>query len=319
MSGTRIARARRGRRRLSALAAAVAMTLLSVIGAGVAASPAQAQQPGFVYADAGDAQTCALATTTAVAYCWGANGHGESTPPWGWTFKQIATGWEFSCGLGGDGVVTCWGKPHYGVFSPGRQQWTVPGTFKQIDISPTGFTGCGILVSGSLRCWDGWDGSTASSTATSALPPSGTFISVAADRDFSCGVRSNFTAVCWGDYRPFPKTDGSFVQVTKGNRFTCFLKLDQNITCQGENANGQAPSLVVGPFTSVSAGGAHACGLRTTGTIVCWGAWGAADFGQTKVPAGTWKQVSAGYYHTCGIRSDNMLVCWGDNSSGQRV
>ena len=27
--------------------------------------------------------------------------------------------------------------------------------------------------------------------------------------------------------------------------------------------------------------------------------------------------VSAGFYHSCGVRSDGTVACWGDNSSGQ--
>jgi len=29
------------------------------------------------------------------------------------------------------------------------------------------------------------------------------------------------------------------------------------------------------------------------------------------------ESLSAGYRHTCGIRSDGSLVCWGDNTYGQ--
>ncbi len=317
---------RRGRL-LSTLIAAVAILGGSFVQF---AEPADAQQASFVYVDAGLQQTCAIKATTAVVYCWGANNYGQSTPPWGWTFKQIATGDEMTCGLGGDGVVTCWGAPHYGLYSPSRQQWRVPGTFKHIDIAPDGFTGCGIQVSGSLKCWDGAYGGTATANDVGTNTPSGTFISVAANDTFSCGVRSDNTAVCWGAGdrgQPLPNTAGTFLQVSMAGASTCFLRTNRDITCQGDNRWGQAPALVAGPFSSVSVGGAHACGLKTTGAIVCWGVQpykpGTAqqvlppNFGQTVVPAGTWKQVSAGELHTCGIRSDNMLVCWGDNTYGR--
>ena len=52
---------------------------------------------------------------------------------------------------------------------------------------------------------------------------------------------------------------------------------------------------------SVSAGGGHTCGIRSDGTLACWGL--NVD-GQTTPPAGTFAQVSAGGRHTCGIRSD---------------
>ena len=69
-----------------------------------------------------------------------------------------------------------------------------------------------------------------------------------------------------------------------------------------------------GTFTEVAAGGYHTCGLKTDGTLACWG-YNAS--GQSTPPAGTFTQVAAGYAHTCGVRTDGAFVCWGDNSYGQ--
>ena len=69
-----------------------------------------------------------------------------------------------------------------------------------------------------------------------------------------------------------------------------------------------------GGFTQVSAGYLHTCGVRTDGTLACWG--GNSD-GQATPPDGTFTQVSAGYLHTCGVRTDGTLACWGRNDSGQ--
>ncbi len=33
--------------------------------------------------------------------------------------------------------------------------------------------------------------------------------------------------------------------------------------------------------------------------------------------AGTFASVSAGAYHTCGVRTDGTIACWGDNDYGQ--
>jgi alpha-tubulin suppressor-like RCC1 family protein len=57
-----------------------------------------------------------------------------------------------------------------------------------------------------------------------------------------------------------------------------------------------------------------ACGLKTDGTLACWGDNG---FGQSTPPAGTFTQVAAGGYHACGVKTDGAFVCWGDNNSGQ--
>ncbi len=63
-----------------------------------------------------------------------------------------------------------------------------------------------------------------------------------------------------------------------------------------------------GPSRQVSAGAHHTCGLKTDGTLACWGR---NDYGQATPPAGTFSQVSAGGYHTCGLKTDGTLACWG--------
>jgi hypothetical protein len=70
-----------------------------------------------------------------------------------------------------------------------------------------------------------------------------------------------------------------------------------------------------GTFNQVSAGGWHSCGIRSDGTLACWGN---SDYGQlNNIPTGTFSQISTNYNHTCGIKSDGTLACWGDNSWGQ--
>jgi len=67
---------------------------------------------------------------------------------------------------------------------------------------------------------------------------------------------------------------------------------------------------------TISAGDFHTCGLKSDGTLACWGR---NDSGQAAPPAGTFTQVSAGSYHTCGLKSSGWLrfTCWGANSQGQ--
>ena len=85
------------------------------------------------------------------------------------------------------------------------------------------------------------------------------------------------------------------------------------VACWGESGAGQSkpPS---GTFQQVAAGWYHTCGLRTNGTVVCWG--DDSDKPPLNPPSGTFKQVSSHYNHTCGIRTDDTVACWGVVSEG---
>ena len=83
------------------------------------------------------------------------------------------------------------------------------------------------------------------------------------------------------------------------------------------------------PWAHVAAGGDASCGIRTDGTLWCWGAgsWGQLGRGSltdqdqprqvTTPAAGGWASITAGTTHTCATRTDSTLWCWGNNDSGQ--
>jgi alpha-tubulin suppressor-like RCC1 family protein len=83
----------------------------------------------------------------------------------------------------------------------------------------------------------------------------------------------------------------------------------------------------------VSVGETHTCGIKTAGTLWCWGDNGLGTVGDgtttdrttpvqiTVAGATTWSTVSAGYYSTCAVPATGAaagkLFCWGDNGSGR--
>ena len=145
--------------------------------------------------------------------------------------------------------------------------------------------------------------------------PSGSFTSVSAGAWHSCGVRSNGTAVCWGnnDSGQSDAPSGSFTSVSAGGGHSCGVRSSGTAVCWGGNSSERSDA-PWGSFTSVSAGWGHSCGVRSNGTAVCWGdnSWGRSD-----APSGSFTSVSAGGGHSCGVRSNGTAVCWGDNYWGQ--
>ena len=107
-----------------------------------------------------------------------------------------------------------------------------------------------------------------------------------------CAIRTDNSVACWGTY-----DRGS--QVTQTGDFETISPPDYvRIT---------APE---GRFTSVSAGRDHICGVRTDGSVACWGD---DSFGKATPPQGGFVSVGAGWHHTCGVRTDRSVACWGSN------
>jgi alpha-tubulin suppressor-like RCC1 family protein len=65
----------------------------------------------------------------------------------------------------------------------------------------------------------------------------------------------------------------------------------------------------------VGAGYQYTCGLRTDGTITCWGL---GVYDQTASPEGKFLTIATYMYEACGVRVDHSAICWG-NRPGQRL
>ncbi|MFH1436851.1 MAG: hypothetical protein ABIJ56_14180 [Pseudomonadota bacterium] len=78
----------------------------------------------------------------------------------------------------------------------------------------------------------------------------------------------------------------------------------------------------------ISVGGEHACAIRSSGGVKCWGAGESGQLGNafvlpSAVPVdveglgGRAVAVSSGAAHTCAVMDDAAVKCWGLNASGQ--
>ena len=250
----------------------------------------------FVSISAGQKYTCGIGTDGTVG-CWGLNHFDQATPPDG-VFVFVDTGRLHTCGVRTDGAIVCWGGDDDDPEPP-------DGEFTSVSAGH-GHT-CAVRVDSTVACWgDDDDGQ--------STPPAGEFVSVSAGHDHACGVRTDGTLECWGSEGFSNQTTppvGQFDSVSAWN-LSCGVRTDGTVACWGGTISDPEPP--DGEFTYVSVGENHTCGLRADSTVQCWGS---DHFGQSTPPGGKFVAVSAGLYHTCGVRTDGSAVCWGSDNDGQ--
>lgn len=231
------------------------------------------------------------------------------------------------------------------------------------------FHTCAALTTGAVYCWgisDQWgrlgSGAGAASTTPLLVPDVIGSDGLVVSGQYNCALSPD-TRYCWGDnalgelgtgqisaseLTPVA-LDNSALGLTSlavGFQHTCGVAQDE-IWCWGHNETGElglgaasdpvpTPTAVGSGYARVTAGGAHTCGLKTSGELECWGLNESLEVG---VPAGRvipaparpgcddasagnacfvdYSSVGAGGFHTCAIRKSGALFCWGGNRDGQ--
>ncbi len=265
--------------------------------------------------------------------CWGYDQYGQvdgapnatspyyssGSPPGGGTFTQVSAGGNHTCGIRTSGTMLCWGDDQYGQVDgvPGSYSSGSPpggGTFTEVSAGETHT--CGIRTSGTILCWgddqygqvDGVPNSTSPHYSAGSPPGGGTFSQVTSGGNHTCGLRTDGTIFCWGYdadgevdgnpnlVSPFyssgsPPAAGSFTQITAGYNYTCGIKTDGSVLCWGNDFNGQVDGSPVQTGTSYSLG--------------------------SPPGGGTFSEIGAGDYHTCGIKTNGTSFCWGFDGFGE--
>lgn len=262
------------------------------------------------------------------AYCWGRGGYGalgngstaDGAKPrtkvlGDLTWKAIAAGEDFTCGITTAGAAYCWGYNTSGQLGTGNTTHTssptpVTGTFSSIAVG-LNFT-CALTTSGAAYCWgDDSEGQLGNGVGRSdsnvpvAVSGGLTFTQLAVGGVFACGLTSSGAAYCWGQNNEAQLGDGSTI-------------------------GRETPVQVSGGFTfsSITTGGAHACGLTSAGVGYCWGSNGSgrlgigsgvANSGAPVAIAGSLRlsSISAGADHACATTTAGLGYCWGLNNLGQ--
>ena len=158
-------------------------------------------------------------------------------------------------------------------------------------VSAGGLHTCGVRIDGTVACWgsnDTLDGR----TARQAIPPAGQFASISAGTDHNCGVRRDGTVACWGsgDQGEATPPEGEFASVSAGNDHTCGVKKDGSVECWG--------------FDRFSIDGVS---IKDGGEFIS----------QFAPPQGEFASVSTMRFTTCGVRTDGSVECWGGNVYGE--
>jgi alpha-tubulin suppressor-like RCC1 family protein len=317
---------------------------------------APSQVLAFRRVTAGDGFTCGL-TTAGLAYCWGSNevgalGIGDrpgpeacsglpcSTTPvrvvGGLVFRQLSAGWVHACGVTPNNRLFCWGHNHTGQLGDGtaadspRPIRIARGlAFRQV--SAGDLHTCAVTTDGAAYCWGHnqlgplGDGTTDGSSLPVRVVGGLAFREVAAGNQFTCGVTTADVAYCWG------------AGIGNNTGESCFGG-------DGFSPCSTRPVRVLRrlPFSRLSAGLGHVCGVTTEAVAYCWGSNDDGQLGHDTLPGLdpstgvcsptdfcssekpvrvvgglAFGSVSAGQSHTCGVTTDHLAYCWGENFFGQ--
>lgn len=277
----------------------------------------------------GDAQSCAVLSTTQAVQCWGRNQYGQlgngntsviSTPtvaasPTGVT--AVTAGSSHMCALMSDKTIKCWGFNGNGQLGNGTLTSSYSPVAVSVITNATSLSAgasfaCAVLTTQGIKCWgyNGFGQLGNNSSTTSMVPVDVTGIStavaVAAASNHACALLADRTVKCWG-------------QGTSG-------QLGNNLGTQS-----LTPVTVSGITTAIaiSSGGNHSCALLADQTVQCWGLNASGQLGNNSTtnalaPVNVSGITSAiaiaggtGASHSCAVMSNQTVKCWGSNNTGQ--
>lgn len=226
------------------------------------------------------------------------------------------------CGLRPDGTVMC--EPHNWLAEESHVVKNVPsGKFEKLALyvySSNYDVACGLRPSGRIDCWGDPE------FVPDIKVGDETYVDLDHGHQGMCAVRQSGDLHCWGwreDVQKSPVSGSNYEEVTVGKGHVCGLKADGRVECGqilerkpkrqnlweddfDEFGQHEAPQ---GKFEVIDAGERHNCGVRTDGTVSCWG----RNYNyESNQPEGTYVDVAVFGRHTsCALRQDGTLNCWG--------
>lgn len=282
--------------------------------------------------------TCAIRTDNK-AMCWGSftswqwwdgTTTNKSVPTlvsWGYDFKHISTNRETTCWVRTDNKAMCWGMNNRGqIWDNTTTQRNAPTLvlwwYDFREVSVWFHHVCWIRTDNKAMCWWwNWSGQIGDGTwGTNRSIPTlvswwHDFKHISAWEWYTCGVRLDNVAMCWGT--------NEYGQLWDGTSWAAAYKTVPTIVSWGY------------AFTEISVWTALTCGLKTDNKAMCW--WrndywqiwdgttthrimptlvsGWYDFSDV---VSDWSYYNSSFpFHVCWVRLDWVAMCWWYNSSWQ--
>jgi len=223
------------------------------------------------------------ASTQSNLFFFGIDEYGVGEIPDG-TYAAVSASYDFAVGIRTDGTLAAWGSDPGGTGVLNCPS----GTFSAVATGEWGGWAVGLKTDGTLVSWG-------DDRYGQLSVPGGTFTAVTTMEGDGLGLRSDGSVVEWGSYGGVTSPTGTFTAISG----PVGLKAD------GSVQEYYGPTAPAGTFTSVSSGLDGELGIRSDGTVTCWGG---SD--QEDPPSGTFIAVASGYGLDAGIRSDGTLAVW---------
>ena len=171
--------------------------------------------------------------------------------------------------------------------------------------------GCILSRIGVPRCWG-------RSTARQTTPSNTTRRWLSCNHRYCCAIGPGHKVDCWGSntwFKSEPPTDVLAQYLTTGGNHACVVeKVTNYLRCWGANHHGQTKVPAQQTFLRVAAALQHTCGIRTNGSITCWGASAENELAS---PSGIFRSISCGLCFCCAISVESKVSCWGCNKVSQ--
>jgi Regulator of chromosome condensation (RCC1) repeat len=105
------------------------------------------------------------------------------------------------------------------------------------------------------------------------------------------------------------------VTLSAGAYHTCGLRSDGSLACWGDPADfGPDVAMPKGSYRALALARGYVCTIDANRNVGC--AWVAENVGTGPIPtpSGEFLELAAAYWNTCGLRTDGHVVCWSDST-----